>query len=325
MPLDPQAQAFADRFAQISPPDFALLTASQYRAILAAIPPFPPQEDALASVEDGTLGGADGPLKMRLYRPVADGPLALTVFFHGGGFVSCGLDTHDNICRRLAALTSSLVVAVDYRLAPEHPFPAGINDAVAATRWLHAHAATLGADPSRIAVAGDSAGATLATVVAQQLHGNGMTICHQLLLYPVTDSACDSPSQLEMTDTPILTSQAMRWFWQQYLPDAVSGLDPRASPLRQTDLKGAPPATLITAEVDPLRDEGEAYAQALVKAGVCVTQRRWPGQFHGFASLLGALSAAAEVLDFSAGQLRQAFAVKRAAQAHDNPAEKSEI
>ena len=324
MLLDPQAQAVADLLKQAPSPDFASLTVGQYRAILAAIPPFSRQDDGLASVEDGTLFDADGPLKMRIYRPLADGPLALIVYFHGGGFVSCGLDTHDNICCRLAAQTSALVVSVDYRLAPEHPFPAGVDDALAATRWLHANAATIGADPSRIAVAGDSAGATLATVVAQQLHGNGVQICHQLLLYPVTDSACDSPSQLGMTDTPILTNQTMRWFWRQYLPDARFGLDPRASPLRQTDLQGAPPATIITAEVDPLRDEGEAYAQALVKAGVCVTQRRWLGQFHGFASLLGTLNAADQVLAFSAGQLQQAFARKSVAQASSVAVQKSE-
>lgn len=308
MPLDSQAQAVANLFVQLPAPDFASLTVSQYRDFLAAFPIPATQEEGLASVEDGAVDGADGPLKMRIYRPAVSEPLALTVYFHGGGFVSCGLDTHDNICRRLAAQTAALVVSIDYRLAPEHPFPAALNDAVAATRWLHANAATIGADPSRIAVAGDSAGATLATVVAQQLHGKEMQICHQLLLYPVTDSACDSPSQLEMTQTPILTNQAMRWFWHQYLPDTPSGLDPRASPLRQSALQGAPPATIVTAEVDPLRDEGEAYAQALVKAGVFVTQRRWPGQFHGFASLLGTLDAADEVLAFSAGQLRQSFA-----------------
>lgn len=324
MLLDPQAQAVADLFSQVPPPDFASLTVSQYRHFLAAFPAFAAQDDALASVENGTVGGADGPLNMRLYRPDVVGPLALTVYFHGGGFVSCGLDTHDNICRRLAAQTGSLIVSIDYRLAPEHPFPAGLNDAVAATRWLYANAATMGADASRIAVAGDSAGATLATVVAQQLHGKDLQICHQLLLYPATDSACNSPSQLEMTQTPMLTGQAMRWFWQQYLPDARSGLDPRASPLRQTALQGSPPATVITAEVDPLRDEGEAYAQALVKAGVCVTQRRWPGQFHGFASLLGTLDAADEVLAFSAGQLRQAFALKRKAGASDSSSLDSE-
>lgn len=314
MPLDSQAQTVADLFTQLPSPDFASLTASQYRNFLAAFPIPAPQEEGLASVEDSIVDGADGPLKMRIYRPAVAGPLALAIYFHGGGFVSCGLDTHDNICRRLAAKTSALVVSVEYRLAPEHPFPAGLNDALAATRWLYANAAALGVDASRIAVAGDSAGGTLATVVAQQLHGKEMQICHQLLLYPVTDSACDSPSQLEMTHTTMLTGQAMRWFWQQYLPDAQSGLDPRASPLRQTDLQGAPPATVVTAEVDPLRDEGEAYAQALAKAGVCVTQRRWPGQFHGFASLLGTLDAADEVLAFSADQLRRAFALTSAGQ-----------
>ncbi len=310
MPLDPQAQAVADVLSQFPFPDFATLTASQYRSFLAAFPIPAPQDEAPESTEDGILEGADGPLKMRLYRPTGAGPLALTVYFHGGGFVSCGLDTHDNICSRLAAQTGSLVVSVDYRLAPEHPFPAGVNDAVAAVRWLHAHAVQLGVDGARIAVAGDSAGATLAAVVAQQLQGTEIAICHQLLLYPVADSACDSPSQLASEQMPILTRQAMRWFWRQYLPEGASGLDPRASLLRQSALQGLPAATVITAEVDPLRDEGEAYAQALVKAGVCVTQRRWLGQFHGFASLLGTLDAANQVLFFAAGQLRQAFAQK---------------
>lgn len=307
MPLDPQAQAIADALAQMPAPDFQTLSVADYRASLAAFPPLPSLGDALAGVEDGALGGAAGSLKLRLYRPLGTGPAPLTVFFHGGGFVSCGLDTHDNICRRLAAQAATLVVSVDYRLAPEHPFPAGVEDAVAAVRWLHAHAAAIGADASRIALAGDSAGANLAAVAAQQLRGDGPAICHQLLFYPVTDSACDTPSQRELAHAPMLTAEMVRWFWGHYLPDAQTGRDPRASPLRQTDLRGLPPATVITAEYDPLRDEGEAYAQALARADVAVMLRRWSGQFHGFASLLGPLDAAREAIDLGARQLRQAF------------------
>ena len=229
------------------------------------------------------------------------------MFFHGGGFISCGIDTHTNLCSRLAALSGSIVAAVDYRLAPEHRFPAAVDDTIAAVRALHQRAADFGADPDQIAVAGDSAGGTLAAVAAHALRGSGIPIRHQLLLYPVTDAACDSASQHELTDAPVLNREAMQWFWRNYLPDAAAGLDPRASPLRQRDLADLPPATIFTASADPLRDEGEAYAQALISAGVCVTQQRWNGQFHGFASLLGTLDAASEVLALSALQLRGAF------------------
>lgn len=307
MPLDPQAQAVAEMLSQFPLPDYASLSVTQYRDVLASFPLMPALDDDLASVQDSTLTGAAGPLKIRIYRPKASGLHPLTVFFHGGCFVSCGLDTHDNLCRRLAAQASCMVVSVDYRLAPENPFPAGIDDAVAAVRWLHTNAGQMGIDLTRIAVAGDSAGGAIATVVAGQLRGTDIPICHQLLLYPVTDSACDSPSQRELTTAPMLTSETMRWSWRQYLPNEQARQDPRASPSHQTDLKGMAPATIITAEVDPLRDEGEAYARALVESGVYVTQRRWIGHFHGFASMLGTLDAAAEALAFAGRQLRHSF------------------
>ena len=308
MPLDPQAQAIADAMAQLPAPDFATLSVADYRAMLAAGPALPTPDDALANVEDGRLPGPGGALKTRTYRPPAAGPLPLTVFFHGGGFVSCGLDSHDNICRRLAARASTLVVAVDYRLAPEHKFPAAADDAAAAVRWLHAHAASIGVDASRIAVAGDSAGGNLAAVVAQELRN---LVCHQLLFYPVTDFESDLPSKREFADAAMLTQEMMRWFAVNYLPDAQAARDPRASPLRQTEWRDIPSATLITAACDPLRDEGEAYAQALSKAGVAVTLRRWAGQFHGFASLQGLLDGAEHALDFAASALQQAFAAAR--------------
>ena len=305
MPLDPQAQAFSHAMAQVPAPDLSTLSVADYRAFLAMFPPLPQPDDALAGVEDGSLPGPGGALKIRLYRPLASGRLPLTVFFHGGGFVSCGIESHDNICRRLAARASTLVVSVDYRLAPEHKFPAAANDAVAAVRWLHEHAEAIGADASRIAVAGDSAGGNLAAVAAQEMHE---LICHQLLLYPALASAGDSPSQREFAQGPMLTPAMMRWFWSHYLPDAKSGLDPRVEPLRRTDLRGVPEATVITAECDPLRDEGEAYALALSQAGVAVTHRRWAGQFHGFASLQGQLEQAERALDFAAESLKRAFA-----------------
>ncbi|HEV8312458.1 MAG TPA: alpha/beta hydrolase [Burkholderiaceae bacterium] len=299
MPLDPQAQALADALAQVPLPDAATLDIAAYRAFLAAFAPLP--GEPLASVQDRFLPGE---LKVRVYHPQPGARLPLTVFFHGGGFVSCGLDSHDNLCRRLANQASTVLVSVDYRLAPEHCFPAAADDACAAVRWLAAHAAEFDADASRIAVAGDSAGGNLAAVAAQQLPA---LLCHQLLFYPVTDSACDTPSFGEFARGAMLRADLMRWFWRQYLVRAEDGRDPRASPLRQTRLQGLPSATIITAECDPLRDEGEAYAAALSDAGVPVGLRRWAGQFHGFASLLGPLNAAEHAVAFAAQSLREAF------------------
>jgi acetyl esterase len=307
MPLDAQAQAIADAMAQMPQPDLQVLTALDFRASLAMFPPLPDLGDELAEQSDAMLDGATGPLPMRLYRPLGLGPFPVTVYFHGGGFVACGLDSHNNICRRLAARARTLVVSVDYRLAPEHRFPAAVDDGLAALRWVQQNAQTLGGDASRLAVAGDSAGGNLAAVVAQQLRGQAIPVCHQLLIYPVTDSACELPSHREFEQAAMLSSSMMRWFWQQYLPDPQAGLDPRASPLRHTDLSGAPSATVITAGFDPLRDEGQAYAEALRSAGVAVTGRCWPGQFHGFVSMLGMLDAAVEALDFGAQALALAF------------------
>lgn len=307
MPLDPQAQAVAAALAGFPQPDYATLSVPAYRAMLTAFPPPPPIDAPLAGVEDRTLTGAAGPLPCRLYRPQATGPLPVTVFFHGGGFVSCGLDTHDMLCRYLASRSGSLVVSVDYRLAPEHRFPAPVDDAAAAVRWVHDHAAEIGADASRIAVAGDSAGGNLAAAAAKVLRDSGPAIRHQLLLYPVIDSACDSASYRELANAPMLTAEMMQWFWRHYLPDEATARDPRAS-LLNGDLAGLPSASIITAEEDPLRDEGEAYARALENAGVTATLCRWGGQFHGFASLLGTLTAAREAVDFAAALLAKVFA-----------------
>lgn len=304
--LDPQARAIADHLAGLPRPDLATLNAADYRAGLAAMALPPGIAEPGVTRRDLTLPGPAGTLNARLYRPSATGALPLVVYLHGGGFVSCGLDTHDNVCGRLAARAGALVVSVAYRLAPEHRFPAAHDDAVAAVAALADRAATLGADPARIAVAGDSAGATLATAAARALRARALV--HQLLIYPVADSACDTRSYREHADAPVLGSALMAWFWRQYLARPEDGLDPRASPLRATDLAGVAPATVITAGFDPLRDEGEAYAHTLAAAGVATTLRRWPGQFHGFASLLGTLDAADEALDFAAAQLRAAFA-----------------
>lgn len=311
MRFDPEAQPIVDALAQMPTPDFTTLNAQDYRASMAQFPPPQALDDVLAEVADGSLPGPAGPLCFRSYRPEGACPFPVTLFFHGGGFIGLGLDSHDNLCRRLAARAGTLVVSVAYRLAPEHPYPAAVDDALAATCWVHANAAALGGDPTRLAVAGDSAGGTLAAVVAQQSRALDIAICHQLLLYPATDSRCDTASYRELANAPMLPPDLMRWFWRQYLgADPAAGDDARASPLRQTDLRGLAPATVITAEFDPLRDEGEAYARALQAAGVPVSLTRWAGQFHGFASLLVPLGAAREALEVCAAGLRQAFAEK---------------
>jgi len=313
MPLDPQARAMLDAMAAMPSPDFSTLRAADYRAALAAMPGFAPG-DAIAAQHDLTLDGAAGPLRARLYRPDDSAALPLVIYFHGGGFVLCGLDSHDNICRSLTRRSGALVLSVDYRLAPEAPFPAAAEDAVAAVRWAAAHAAQLGADPTRIAVAGDSAGGNLAAVACQQLRGSGIALCHQLLLYPYldcTEAATSSASYRECATGYFLSAAELDWYRGQYLANPADAADVRASPLHQRDLHGLPPATVITAEFDPLRDQGEAYGEALQRAGNSATVRRWPGQFHGFASMQGVIDSASDALDAAAAALRQAFSRSR--------------
>ncbi|UDM53824.1 alpha/beta hydrolase [Cupriavidus sp. MP-37] len=313
MPLDPQARAMLDAMAAMPSPDFSTLRAADYRAALAAMPGFAPG-DAIAAQHDLTLNGAAGPLRARLYRPDDGAALPLVIYFHGGGFVLCGLDSHDNICRSLARRSGALVLSVDYRLAPEARFPAAADDAVAAVRWAAAHAAQLGADPARIAVAGDSAGGNLAAVACQQLRGSGIALRHQLLLYPwldCTDAATGSASYRECATGYFLSAAELDWYRAQYLANRADAADVRASPLCQRDLHGLPPATIITAEFDPLRDQGEAYGEALQRAGNSATVRRWPGQFHGFASMQGVIDAASHALDAAAAALVQAFGGSR--------------
>jgi acetyl esterase len=313
MPLDPQARAMLDAMAAMPRPDFTTLRAADYRAALAAMPGFAPG-DTIAAQHDLTIDGATGPLQARLYRPGDSAELPLIVYFHGGGFVVCGLDSHDNICRTLARRSGALVLSVDYRLAPEARFPAAAEDAVAAVRWAAAHAAQLGADPARIAVAGDSAGGNLAAVACQQLRGSAIALKHQLLLYPYldcTDAATRAASYRECSEGYFLSAAELDWYRAQYLAHRADAADVRASPLYQRDLHGLPPATIITAEFDPLRDQGEAYGEALQRAGGSAAVRRWPGQLHGFMSMLGVIDAAGDALDAAAASLRIAFGDNR--------------
>ncbi|WP_243058841.1 alpha/beta hydrolase [Nocardioides sp. SR21] len=245
------------------------------------------------AVEDITIPGADGDLAARVYTPAASGPLPTVVFFHGGGFVVGDLDTHELVARTIATACDAVVLSVAYRLAPEHPWPAGAEDAIAATRWAAAHLADLGGD-DRLAVAGDSAGGNLSAIVAQACRDEGLPLAGQLLMYPVTDTGADHPSMTENAEGYLLDLATMMWFHQQYtahLAD-LDLADPRLSP-RHGDLSGLAPAVLVVAEYDPLRDDGLAYAAALSEAGVAVEVRNFPGMIHGFADL-GRYSPAAQ-------------------------------
>ena len=238
----------------------------------------------IALITNQTVPGPVGDIPVRIYTPEGIGPFALLVFFHGGGFVVGSLDSADQICRTLCWGAGCVVVSVDYRLAPEHKFPAAPDDCLAATRWAAEHATEFNADPTRLIVAGDSAGGNLATVTALRIRDEGgPALSGQLLLYPVADyHTPPTPSYLANADGYLLTRDTMIWFWEHYLNSASEASDPHASPLRAPDLRSMPPALVITAELDPLRDEGERYAERLQLAGVPTVLSRYDGMIHGF-------------------------------------------
>jgi len=308
MPVDPQIQVLLDKGTGVPathtlPVDVAR---AQYEARIALMAA--PAE--IAGVREQTINGPGGPLRIRIYTPHGTGPFPLLVFFHGSGFVLCSLDTHDGMCRNLCAGAGCVVASVDYRLAPENKFPAGIEDCLYGTRWAAAHAAELGANLMRIAVAGDSAGANIAAVTGLRVRDEGgPTLCGQLLLYPVTDyHTPGTPSYEENAEGYGLTRDTMQWFWAHYLSDDSQGRHPHASPLRAPDLSGLPPALVITAEYDPLRDEGEFYAERLRTAGVPTALTRYDGVNHGFMFWVGVVDKAGVAMNEAGDWLRGVFA-----------------
>jgi acetyl esterase len=255
----------------------------------------PEQVIPVANVQDTTVSGAAGPIKARVYRPEGDGPFPTVAFFHGGGYVIGDLDTHDNMCRDICRGARAVVVAVDYRLAPEHPFPAGIEDALAATKWVLAHARDLGGT-GIVGVAGDSAGGNFSAVVAQQLRDEGISLAAQFLIYPAVDHvAAKYPSVEQNGKGYFLDVETMDWFYDHYAGTHADTMDPRLAPLQAKDLTRLPPAVVVTAEFDPLRDSGATYATALRVAGGQVEHIRGPGMIHGFFEM-GAWSPGAQVL-----------------------------
>ena len=307
MPLDPQARTLLDQLEAIGSPPMSQQTPADARASFALLAAVAGPADAPVPTEDRTVPGPAGEIPVRVYRPPADEPLPVVVYFHGGGWVIGDIATHDTTCQRLAAGVPAVVVSVDYRLAPEHCFPAAVDDCDAATAWVSAHAAELGGDATRLAVAGDSAGGNLAAVVALRARDSGgPSIAFQLLVYPATDMTRSLLSHTENGEGYLLDTDAMTWFCDNYLADA----DPRhpdASPLFVDDLAGLPPALVVTAEFDPLRDEGESYAQRLRAAGVDVTTSRYEGMIHGFYGLDSIFDSAKRATEETVTALRDAL------------------
>ncbi len=309
MPVDPAIQGLLSMLEAMQRPSLAAGTHEQARAAFRMLTVDMRAPDTVVPVrdtEDIEVPGPNGPLPARVYRPDDEGKVPTIVFMHGGGFVIGDIETHDNQCRMVCREVGAVVVSVAYRLAPEAPFPAGVEDAVAATRWIAEHIADFGGDPDRLAIAGDSAGGNLAAVVAQVLRDEGgPRLAAQLLVYPSTDFAGDYPSRAENAEGYFLTLADMEWFANHYVGEASDLADRRLSPLLAEDLAGLPPAVVVTAEYDPLRDEGEAYAHALEREGVPVTLRRYDGLIHGFFDL-GALSpAAADAVRDTCAELRR--------------------
>ena len=308
MTVDPQMRAILDARAGLPP--LHTLSVDEARARLKA--PRPPglRVEEVAAVTDRTIPGPGGPLGLRVYTPPGGaGPFPLLAFFHGGGFVIGDLDTHDPVCRNLCAGAGCAVVSVDYRLAPEHRFPAASDDCLAATRWCAEHASELGADPACMAVAGDSAGGHLAAVTAIRVRDEGgPRLAGQLLLYPNGDLGPPATaSSVEYAEGYGLTAGDVPWFFGKYLAPGDER-HPHASPVRAADLSGLPPALVITAECDMMRDDGEAYAARLREAGVPTTVSRYEGILHGFFMLPGLLTKADAAHAEACAWLRGAFA-----------------
>jgi acetyl esterase len=318
--LDPEIQALMDALEAAPGPPAELIPVSQSRAThdLEAERLSGPGPE-VASVRDVVVPGPGGDIPVRVFRPEGEGSLPLVVYLHGGGWVIGSINGFDTLCRTLANASGAIVASVEYRLAPEHPFPAGVDDARAAVRWLAANAAELGADPARIAIAGDSAGGNLATVTARRLRDErsgdeasgrgrgGPALRFQALVYPVTDSGLNTPSYRECGEGFGLTAEGMRRYWNLYL-DGADGRQQDASPLQAEDLSGLPPAFILTVEKDVLRDEGEAYARALEAAGVPVTLRRYEGAVHGFFRWLAVSRLSREAVAEVGAALREGLA-----------------
>jgi acetyl esterase len=312
--LDAEARTLLDLMDQAAKEGRPLLHTLPYKTGRAAVDKLSEDSEApppqVAAVDDGGFTGPGGEIHFRRYRPlgVAAGLLPTLIYYHGGGFVIGNIETHDSTCRRLANKSCCQVISIDYRLAPEHPFPAPIEDGLAAFRQVRDNAVSFGADATRIAVGGDSAGGAMAAVVCQLCRDAGEPMpAFQMLIYPATDSSRESRSRREFAEGYFLTRELIAWFWKAYVQTGVDLADLRLSPLLAKDLGGLPPAFVLTAGYDPLRDEGRAYADRLIDAGIKTTYVNYPGTIHGFFSLTRFLQQGLKANDEAAAVLAAHF------------------
>ncbi len=307
--LDPQAAEFLRKWEKSLIPSLHELPPEGARELVQVIPGV---SEPVGEIRDFTVPGNAGRIGIRLIRPIDTDPgsderLPCMVFYHGGGWVVGSIGSHEALCRRIANAARCAVASVEYRLAPEHKYPAAVDDSIGAVRELQAAAGELRLDPARFAVCGDSAGGNLAAVVALALKNESLPLAAQVLLYPITNHSYETTSYEQCGDGYYLSRATMEWFWNHYLPDEQSGQEWRASPLLANDYSSVAPAWVMTAEFDPLRDEGIAYAQRLRDAGVAVEEMQCPGMIHGFVRRVDLFDQARQVVDWLAQGLRQAF------------------
>ena len=309
MPLHPQVAKALEQMAAAGPP-LHHLSPQAARAAMEAARGATDDPEKVGTVEDRLIPGVAGKQPIRIYTPEGDGPFPILVYFHGGGWVVGSINTVDASCRALTNLADCMVVSADYRLAPEDKFPAAVEDCYAAARWVALNAAALNGDAARLAVGGESAGANLTAAVTLKAQESGLpSLAYQLLMYPVTGHAFAMPSHMENAQGYFLTTEMMAWFWDHYLASEADGQNPLASPLRaSTDqCRGLPPAFIATAEYDPLRDEGAAYATKLGEAGVAVEYICFEGLIHGFMGMAKVIEPAGQALQKAAVALRTAL------------------
>lgn len=281
MPLDPEIAKFVDAWYALEMPPVETLSATEWRRLYSTLSR--PSTDHPVSSDDRRIAGPSGEIPIRVYRPTQTSPKGVFVYFHGGGWVVGSIKSHDDRCRQVSAGAECAVISVDYRLAPEHPYPAAVEDAYAATAWAANNREALGGEGARVAVGGDSAGGNLAAVVALMSRDRGgPDLAFQALVYPAVDHDLGRPSVIDNAEGYVLTRAAMQWYIDQYVPDVAQREDPYFAPILAESLEGLPPALVITAEYDPLRDEGNQYARRLEQAGVDTTLRCVDGAVHGF-------------------------------------------
>jgi acetyl esterase len=314
MPLHPQVRKFIAQQAALRLKPIEQCTPAEFRQMMLVGLAAPSESEPIAIVEGRAADGPAGPVPIRIYRPVATTGLPALIYIHGGGWVGGNLETHDGLCRAIANSAGCAIVAVDYRLAPEHKYPAAAEDAYAATRWVQKHAAALSIDGRRIAVGGDSAGGNLAASVALMARDRGRpALCLQVLIYPIINYDLTTESYGRFADGYLLTRAAMQWFWQQYLPNEKDAKQLYVAPIQAKDLSGLAPALVLTAEFDVLRDEGESYAERMKAAGVPAEQTRYNGMIHGFVPRLKLFDSARIAVEQIATALKRVFASAKGA------------